>query len=327
MESDTTPGADHLSAGIRLPSTPEPMCTWLGAGGLRIAGDAWGDPDGPLVVLQHGGGQTRHAWKGTGQALGAAGYRAVAFDARGHGDSDWDPNGDYSQDAMVEDLTRVIAAIGKDRPVLVGASMGGGTSLVAAGEDHVDATALVLVDIAPRVEFSGVDKIRDFMSQSPEGFNSLEEVADAIASYQPHRPRPQNLAGLGKNVRLGSDGRYHWHWDPRFRAGVRNLEQRQSRLEACARNLTLPTLLVRGGLSDILTEVGVQEFLELCAHAEYVNVAGAAHMVAGDRNDIFAEAVIDFLSRNVPVNGAPVQAPHQPHPRRSSATDDVIDVP
>ena len=316
-----------MSAGTRLPSTPDPMLYWVGAGGLRLAGDAWGDPRGPLVLLQHGGGQTRHAWKGTGQTLGAAGYHAVAFDARGHGDSDWDPDGDYSQDVMVEDLTRIIASIGGHRPVLVGASMGGGTSLVAAGEDHVDATALVLVDIAPRVEMSGVDKIKAFMSQSPEGFNSLEEVADAIASYQPHRPRPQNLSGLGKNVRLGSDGRYHWHWDPQFRPGARNLEQRQARLEACARSLTLPTLLVRGGLSDILTEAGAQEFLELCPHAEYVNVAGAAHMVAGDRNDIFADAVIDFLTRNVPVDGEPVQPAHDPHPRPATPVGRLIDIP
>ncbi|MEP7115301.1 MAG: alpha/beta hydrolase [Ilumatobacteraceae bacterium] len=303
------------------------MLYWVGAGGLRLAGDSWGDPGGPLVLLQHGGGQTRHAWKGTGETLGAAGYHAVAFDARGHGDSDWDPDGDYSQDAMVEDLTRIVASIGDDRPVLVGASMGGGTSLVAAGEDHVDATALVLVDIAPRVEMSGVDKIRDFMSQSPDGFDSLEQVADAIASYQPHRPRPKSMAGLGKNVRLGADGRYHWHWDPKFRAGVRNLDQRRDRLEACARSLTLPTLLVRGGLSDILTEEGAEHFLQLCPHAEYVNVAGAAHMVAGDRNDIFGHAVIDFLSRNVPVGGTPVQPPHSPNPRPSTTAEAIIDIP
>jgi non-heme chloroperoxidase len=228
---------------------------------------------------------------------------------------------------MVEDLMCVIAAIGNPRPVLVGASMGGGTSLVASGEDDVDATALVLVDIAPRVELEGVDKISAFMNQSPDGFNSLEEVADAISEYQPHRARPRNLAGLGKNVRLGADGRYHWHWDPRFRAGVRNLDWRRARLEACARNLTLPTLLVRGGLSDILTEAGAQEFLELCPHAEYVNVAGAAHMVAGDRNDIFADAVIEFLSRNVPVDGAPVQPSHELRPVRPSPADKVIDVP
>ena len=311
----------------RLPGTPEPMHRWPGHGGVRIAGDAWGPADGPLVLLQHGGGQTRHAWKGTGETLGAAGYRAVAFDARGHGDSDWSPDGGYGQDVMVRDLQCVIAALGQRRPVLVGASMGGGTSLVAVGESHVDATALVLVDIAPRIELSGVDHIQAFMRLKPEGFASLEEVAEAIGTYQPHRRRPPTLDGLGKNVRLGADGRYHWHWDPRYRAAGFNLEQRTRRLEACSVNLRLPTLLVRGGLSDVLSEAGAQEFLALCPTAEYVNVTGAGHMVAGDRNDIFANAVIDFLARVVPVGGAPVYPPHEVRPLEGDTGADTVDVP
>ncbi|MBE0622906.1 MAG: alpha/beta hydrolase [Burkholderiales bacterium] len=316
-----------MSAGARLPGTPEPMHFWNGVGGVRIAGDSWGDPKGPLVLLQHGGGQTRHAWKGAGELLGAAGYHAIAFDARGHGDSDWAPDGLYGQDVMVEDLKCVVAALGNRRPVLVGASMGGGTSLVAIGEDHVDATAFVMVDIAPRIEIEGVDKIQAFMSQKPEGFASLEEVAAAIANYQPHRKRPRNLDGLAKNVRLGADGKYRWHWDPRFRPAKRDLEKRHARLVACSKKLALPTLLVRGGLSDVLSEEGAQEFLRLCPQAEYVNVTGAAHMVAGDRNDIFGNAVIEFLSRAVPVGREPVQPAHEPHPHHEGPAGDVVDVP
>jgi pimeloyl-ACP methyl ester carboxylesterase len=293
-----------MSAGTRIPGTPDPMHFWPGAGGVRIAGDAWGDPAGPLVLLQHGGGQTRHAWKGAGEKLGEAGYHAVAFDARGHGDSDWSPGGQYSQDLMVEDLKCVVAALGNKRPVLVGASMGGGTSLVAAGEGHVDASALVMVDTGPRVEREGIGKIRDFMAQKPDGFDSLQEVADAIANYQPHRVRPRTLDGLAKNVRLDANGKYRWHWDPAFRAGRMDFDERQKRLEACARNLRLPTLLVRGGLSDVLSEEGAQAFLDLCPQAEYVNVTGAAHMVAGDRNDIFGTSVIAFLQRKVPPGAA-----------------------
>jgi non-heme chloroperoxidase len=303
------------------------MHFWEGVGGVRIAGDSWGDPTGPLVLLQHGGGQTRHAWKGAGEKLGAEGYHAIAFDARGHGDSDWAPDGLYGQDVMVEDLQRVVAALGSRRPVLVGASMGGGTSLVAVGEDHVDATALVIVDIGPRIEPEGVDKIQAFMSQKPDGFDSLQEVADAIASYQPHRNRPRTLDGLAKNVRLGADGKYHWHWDPRFRTVRRDLEKRHERLAACSRSLTLPTLLVRGGLSDVLSEEGAQEFLRLCPHSEYVNVTGAAHMVAGDRNDIFGNAVISFLRRVVPAGRDPVQPAHVTHPHHEGPPGDVNDVP
>ena len=302
------------------------MHRYEGAAGVTIAGDSWGDPTGPLVILQHGGGQTRHAWKGAGETLGAAGYHAVALDARGHGDSSWAPDGQYGQDIMVQDLLRVVEQLGK-RPVLVGASMGGGVSLVAIGEDHIDCTALVLVDIGPRIEPEGTKKIQAFMSQAPDGFESLEAVADAIANYQPHRKRPRNLDGLAKNVRLGDDGRYHWHWDPRFRTGRRDMQAREARLMACSRNLDLPTLLVRGGLSDVLSEDGAASFLELCTHAEYVNVTGAAHMVAGDRNDIFADSVIGFLQRTVPVSGDPVRAAHDPHPHHEGPPGDVNDIP
>lgn len=299
----------------RLPDTPEPMHYWSGDG-VRIAGDSWGPTAGPLVILQHGGGQTRHAWKGTGEALGAAGYFVIALDARGHGDSDWAPDGAYGQDAMVRDLECIISALGGRRPVLVGASMGGGVSLIAVGEKHVDATGLVLVDVAPNIEAEGVKNIEVFMNQRPDGFDSLEQVAEAIAAYQPLRSRMRKLDGLVKNVRLGASGRFYWHWDPKFLNGVRNLVDRSHRLEKCAANLDVPALLVRGAMSDLLSEDGARAFLKLAPRAEYVNVAGAAHMVAGDRNDIFSHAVLDFLSRVVPVKGEPLQESHAIHPLR-----------
>lgn len=277
------------------------MHTWQGAGGITIAGDTWGDPTGPLVVLQHGGGQTRHAWKGAGEALGAAGYHAVAFDARGHGDSDWAPPDQYGTEYMVQDLLCVVRALGGQRPTLVGASMGGGVSLITVGEAHLEAAALVLVDMAPHIEPEGVRRIQAFMSQKPDGFDSLEEVAEAIANYQPHRPRPRQLDGLAKNVRLAPNGKYRWHWAPARRRHRPDTAAYRERLRQCADRLTLPTLLVRGGLSDVVSEEGARRFLEQCPHAEYVNVANAAHMVAGDRNDIFADSVIAFLKRTVPV--------------------------
>src|ERR1700760_2685424 len=136
-----------MSAGTRLASAPQPMHMWTGPSGIALAADTWGDPDGPLVILLHGGGQTRHAWGETGARLGEAGYFAVAYDARGHGDSGWSPDGDYSLDALAQDLQCVISAVNGARPVLVGASLGGATSLVAMGERLVDASALILVDI------------------------------------------------------------------------------------------------------------------------------------------------------------------------------------
>ena len=212
--------------------------------------------------------------------------------------------------------------------MLVGASMGGGTSLVAIGEDHVDATALVLVDIAPRIEPEGAEKIQAFMSQKPDGFDSLDEVADAIASYQPHRKRPRNLDGLAKNVRLGEDGKYHWHWDPALPhrpAGPRGPPgaPRGVRPQPHPADAARPGRAVgraeRGGRAAASSS--------MCPHSEYVNVTDAGHMVAGDRNDIFSNAVIDFLSRTVPVEGSPVQTPHEPHPHHEGPPGDINDVP
>ena len=185
--------------------------------------------------------------------------------------------------------------------------------------------ALVLVDVAPRVEANGIDNIHAFMSQKPEGFDTLEEVAEAVAAYQPQRKRPKNLDGLAKNVRLGDDGKYRWHWDPRYRLGPRDLRRREERLEACARALTVPTLLVRGGLSDVLSEAGTRHFEELCPHSEYVNVPSAAHMVAGDRNDTFGAALIDFLQRAVHPNASKTDfrsAPGVPGPTFNGDSQD-----
>ncbi len=301
--SKTTVPVANMPTRTRLEGTPDPDHAWPGADGIMLRGDSWGKRDGRPVLLMHGGGQTRHAWKGAGEALGAAGYHAIAYDARGHGDSDWAPDGVYEQDDQVKDLLAVVEHLGGVPPILVGASMGGGTSLLAAGEGHLIAAAVVLVDMAPRIAPEGSAKIREFMSQRPEGFETLDEVAEAIANYQPHRKRPRNLDGLVKNVRQGEDGRFYWHWDPRRMNRTWNMQQYRDRLEEASKTLTAPTLLVRGGLSDVLTEEGARQFLAVCPHAEYVSVSDAAHMVAGDRNDIFADAVIEFLRRRVPPLG------------------------
>lgn len=290
---------------VRLEAVPVPMHQWQGAGNVTLSGDSWGNPAGPLVLLLHGGGQTRHAWKNSGRTLGDAGYHAVAVDARGHGDSSWATNAQYSPDIMVEDLRLLVAALGNRPPVLVGASMGGSTSLLAVGEQRVQATALVLVDVAPKLEIEGIRKVLGFMTDRPSGFQSLEEMAQAVSDYQPHRRRPSDLAGLVKNVRQTPDGRYHWHWDPTFLSLVGTLdllsEEHTFRLRQSAATLKLPTLLVRGGMSDVLTEEGVHDFLALCPAAEYVNVRDAHHMVAGDSNDVFCSALMEFLARHVPV--------------------------
>jgi len=266
--------------------------------GIELAADEYAartDPKGTALLL-HGGGQTRHSWKGAAAAIAASGWHTLSLDARGHGDSGWAPDGDYSMQALVDDLTQVAREY--HRPVLIGASMGGLTSLVAVGEGAVTARGLVLVDVAPRIEKSGADRIGAFMRANPEGFESLQAVADAVAAYNPHRARPPRPEGLRKNVRLREDGRWHWHWDPAFIQPVDDEPGRlvdPERLRDAARAVRVPTLLVRGVQSDVLSEEGAREFLQLVPEARFVDVKGAGHMVAGDDNDMFAREVGRFL--------------------------------
>lgn len=263
------------------------------------------------MVFFHGGGQTRHSWDGTAANLAARGWRAYTVDLRGHGDSDWASDGDYTMEAFAGDARAVAEAVGGP-PALVGASLGGLASLAALGRsagsaDGRTATALVLVDVAPRMEEQGRERIAQFMLEHmEEGFASLGEVADAIQSYNPHRPRPSDLSGLRKNLRH-RDGRWYWHWDPQFVTGrlgspdeTRSSLVDTAELEEAARRLDVPLLLVRGLVSDLLSEEGARELLELVPHAEMANVSGTGHMVAGDRNDVFNDAVVDFLTRAAP---------------------------
>ncbi|MET0578565.1 MAG: alpha/beta hydrolase [Ilumatobacteraceae bacterium] len=282
-----------------------------GRDGLQLAADVTGDPTDPPVLLFHGGGQTRHSWGTTMRDLAGRGWYVASVDMRGHGDSEWAPDGDYRIDTFADDVISVGRQF--DHPVLVGASLGGSSSLVATyraveGGGEQVARGLVLVYVAPHIEQAGAQRIGDFMRQHVEdGFATLDDVADAIQTYNPHRPRPTNLEGLKKNVRLHDDGRWYWHWDPAFVLGrmgsddeTRATAQAQDRrgvLETAARALTIPTLLVRGRQSDLLSEEGAAKFRELVPHAEFADVAGAGHMVAGDRNDAFNDAIVSFLER------------------------------
>lgn len=266
-----------------------------------IVGDRWASSttSGAPIVLLHGGGQTRHSWDASASSLAVRGRDAYTFDLRGHGDTAWSADGDYDLDVFVDDLRRVIAAIGQS-PILIGASLGGITSLCTAGEHAGSATALVMVDVVVDVERAGIDRIKAFMTDHIGGFASLDDVADAIAAYNPERRRPRNLDGLKKNVRLRDDGRWYWHWDPQFilESGNEPRHTDPERLGAAARNIDVPTLIVRGGRSDVVSEAGVKSMLALVPHADVADVTAAGHMVAGDDNQVFATAIDGFLDKH-----------------------------
>ncbi len=286
---------------------PHARESFEGAAGNRLAGDILGGAGDPVLLL-HGGGQTRHAWRRTALRLAQEGWRAIAIDQRGHGDSDWVEDGAYAfadYAADVAHLAPLLAARFGRAPVAVGASLGGIAALDAAGLAGEGLLAgLVLVDVTPSLDADGVGRVQGFMgARADAGFASVEEAADAVAAYLPHRPRPASIEGLKKNLRRSPDGRWRWHWDPRFLQGPRTINhgiaEVPGRLRAAARRLTIPTLLVRGARSELVRTPQVDEFRALVPHAELADVAGAAHMVAGDRNDPFADAVTDFLARRL----------------------------
>ncbi len=288
---------------------PEPAAiVFRGASGNKLIGDVFG-ASGPPVLMLHGGGQTRHAWRKTAETVVRLGYMAYAVDLRGHGDSEWVADGAYSFPDFAADVRALAATLtGRTgtRPVAVGASLGGIASLIAEGgegrPDHPVFSALVLVDITPRVDLEGVAKVQGFMrAHAYEGFATVDEAAEAVAAYLPHRPRPRSNEGLKKNLRLSPDGRWRWHWDPRFLDGRRRVGpgggEVEQMLVAAAKRIAIPTLLVRGASSELVKEEHAKELLELVPQASYVDVSGARHMVAGDRNDQFATAIKSFLSK------------------------------
>jgi pimeloyl-ACP methyl ester carboxylesterase len=284
---------------------PEQFST-SGLGGVRIVADRQGDPQARAVVFLHGGGQTRRSWGRAATAVAKRGWQAVTIDLRGHGESDWSTEGDYRVVSFAADVAEVLRGL-PDKPVLVGASLGGFTSMLLAGEISPGiASAVVLVDIVPNMEQSGANRIHNFMVDKVEsGFGSLEEVADAIAEYNPHRPRPTDLNGLTTNLRRRGD-RWYWHWDPQFISGsaafppfeVTDPDRMHAAVEAILAS-GVPMLLIRGQVSDLVSQERADEFLARFPQVEFTDVRGAGHMVAGDRNDVFAGAVLDFLGRHV----------------------------
>lgn len=269
------------------------------ADGLRLAVETHGPHGSPCLLFAHGFGQTRGAWGGTVATLAAEGCRCVSFDARGHGESERLPGGAYRMQQFVDDLLG-LARAQPEPPVLVGASMGGLLGLVVAGEARpAPFRALVLVDITPRWETRGVERILAFMQANPDGFASYAAAAERIAAYLPQRTGRKSEAQLKPLLREGPDGRLRWHWDPALLGGdfIHDGERYQPRLFAAARRIDVPMLLLSGARSDVVSHATVAEFLDLAPHARHVEVPKATHMLAGDANDAFTREIAGFIHR------------------------------
>jgi pimeloyl-ACP methyl ester carboxylesterase len=278
-------------------SSPAGVLTRLtSVDGVTLSIETRGPADAPPVLFAHGFGQSRLSWARTASALAEDGWRTVTFDARGHGDSDRVPDGAYHLEQFVADLIAVGASL-CEPPVMVGHSMGGLLAMVAAGEVRpAPFRALVLVDITPRWEASGVARILGFMRAHLDGFASLEDAAERVAAYTPQRSRGRSVRELAQLLRRDDDGRWRWRWDPALLDTIAvEGERHQQRLLDAARSIDVPVLLVSGGRSDVVSERTVAEFLRNVPSAEHVEVPHATHAVAGDDNDAFIAILAYFL--------------------------------
>ncbi len=277
-----------------------------GFSGLKIAASVSGPSDGFPVLLAHGGGQTRLAWKRVVCDLGVAGYRAIAIDLRGHGDSEWSADGAYDIGDFAADLVAISNQLDR-RPALVGASLGGMAGMIAAGQLAPDSFAsLTLVDIAPKMEEAGVSRVIGFMqAHINNGFASPKEAAKVIADYLPNRGERKSSGNLDRYLRRRDNGRYYWHWDPKFIETLTKSHHNDddgrdavlSSLSKAVSKLTLPAHLIRGGSSDMVSEDAVAHLRELVPDVHYTDIAGAGHMVVGDRNDAFCSTILTFLDQ------------------------------
>jgi len=269
--------------------------------GLALAADVFGPEDGPPVLFFHGGGQSRKSWNGAARKIAQVGYRAYSFDLRGHGESDWASDGDYLLDAFGRDVAALVD--GFDRPVaLVGASRGGQSALVGGSRRPGKVGLIVLADVAPLLRDAGVDPIRHFFAASAKGFATVDEAADVLSTHL-GVPRRKDPSGLEKAMRRADDGRLYWQWDPKtVSPEFLNPPSEGIALEEAAARVTAPVVLVRAEHSSIVSDESVALFRKLAPQLEVFVAKGAGHMYTGDRNDAFAETLLDHLALHLPLD-------------------------
>ena len=284
------------AAGVTFAQDALPQDRYVTANGLRFHYLEWGDPSSPDVLLLHGFAQTCHSWDFVALSL-CDRFHVVALDQRGHGDSDWAPDGDYTPDTQQEDLHAITQAIGLSNFVLMGLSMGGRNSLTYAANHPEEIRALVIVDSAPETESPGTTRIRSFASQNDE-LDSVDAFVERVMAYN-HRRDPQQVRGsIMHNLKQLPNGKWTWKYDKRLRTRDRNIgrdPESVRRLWGYVESLSCPTLVVRGGESDVVAEGTASTMHERMPNGSLATVPGAGHLVPGDNPAGFEQAVMAFL--------------------------------
>ena len=265
-------------------------------------------PGGPTLIFLPGGGQTRRSWAAGLRQAARLGLPALALDLRGHGDSDPAPDGRYHLRDMAADTIAVVDAIAGP-VILIGASRGGQTCMLAAAARPDRVRAVLLADIAPGTNRQNITAIRAFLQASAAGFASPLAASQALGAYrgQSAPPDPDRLARV---LRPLADGRLYWHWDPRFAddAFIDPPDEAPLVDQAAAR-LRCPVLLVRGSLSELVDDACVAHFRRLTPQVQVELLEGAGHMLTDGQTAVFVDRIFGFLHRNPDILKAPEPAP------------------
>ncbi|MCS7207822.1 MAG: alpha/beta hydrolase [Dehalococcoidia bacterium] len=300
--SDATFGLPLLEAARRAGVTiadphRQPTDRWIDLRGLRFHYLDWGGEGLPVMLCLHGVAQNAHMWDFTALAL-CTRYRILALDQRGHGDTSWAPDGDYSLDAFVADLDAFVNALDLRDITLVGLSMGGRNAFVYAARYPQRVRTLVVADTGPEVNRAGTDRIGRFMA-SADVLDSFDAFVERTKRYNPLRPEWLIRGSLRHNLKQLPDGRWTWKYDPALRdptQRIRRMAPSDTLWEAW-RALRCPVLLVRGAESDVLAPHTAQEMAKALPHCQLVTIPQAGHLVPGDNPPAWEQALTAFLTQ------------------------------
>ena len=260
--------------------------------GLRFHFLEWGVQGAPPVLLLHGGNQSAHSWDLVSLHL-ADHYHLFALDQRGHGDSEWTRDQDYSFETRAADALEFASDQGLSSPIVIGHSMGGYVAMTMALADPRLAKGLVLVDVGPELSQRGVEVIRDFVTHNVE-FDDLEQFLDVVARYDRFRSREHIARTLKYNMLCRADGKYASKVDHRRLPGVSAMPQPPT-LEDF-KVLTNPVLVVRGEASDVFDPDAAARFVAALPNGRLVTVPNAGHNVHSANTPGFLEVVGPFLA-------------------------------